>query len=162
VNKLFLVGRVVRDPESRDFANGRLARISIAVSDNYTRDKTYFFDATAFDKRVDYILNYIHKGDLITIEGRLTKRKYTTKDGRNAESTDIVIDSINKLSSASKLSTEPTASVEQAVQSHVTNNQQPLQQQTTNLNTNSSAKPTFVDDANETDLDFLQNDQDKE
>lgn len=165
MNKVFLIGRAAKEPEIKDFSSGRLARLTIATNDSFSRDKTYFFNCTCFDKRVDYVANYIHKGDLLTVEGRLTKRKITTRDGNNAEITDIVIDNINKLASSSKITTEPMASVEQNIKSNIQTNQQAFQTQKYESSSNANtAKVTFDDDKNETDseLDFLPQNENKE
>jgi single-strand DNA-binding protein len=101
VNKVIFIGRLVRDPETRNTASGKMVcRFSIAVNDTRNRKNTYFFNCASFDQPANYVSTYLKKGDMICLEGRLTTNSYTNKDGINVTSTDVIVDSVNSISSS--------------------------------------------------------------
>ena len=86
MNKIFITGRMCRDTEIKVTDAGKeYANFSVAVDRRFKPkdgDKeTDFFDCTAWGASAAFINKYFHKGDGITIEGRMESRKYTDKDG---------------------------------------------------------------------------------
>lgn len=80
INKVFLEGRATRDPkisftrtENKKVAN---LRIAVRMSKNYTD----FIDVSAWEDVADTIQNYVKKGDLISVEGRLKTEKRQKDD----------------------------------------------------------------------------------
>ena len=90
VNKVILVGNLGRDPEIRTTQDGKeIANITLATSESWKdrntgerREKTEWHRIVVFnDGLIGVIKNYLHKGSKVYIEGRLSQRKYTDKNG---------------------------------------------------------------------------------
>lgn len=101
-NVVVLVGRVARDPERREMPNGTtVAEFSIAVDKRKTKmsenPEPNWFRVSCFDRQADYVLEYIGKGRLVAITGRLEHRKYQDKDGNNRETISIIADNVQGL-----------------------------------------------------------------
>ena len=102
INRVVLVGRLTRDPELRTTASGKsVVGFSIAVTkirkpQDGSPDAD-FFNCTAWEKTAEYVSNYLGKGRLVAVDGRLQSRKYTASDGTNREVVEIVADSVQGL-----------------------------------------------------------------
>lgn len=100
MNKVFLMGRLTRDPEVR-YSQGQnqsaVARFSIAVDRRFKREgdpNADFFNCTAFGKQAEFIERYLTKGIKIVIVGRIQNNNYTNKDGQMVYGTTIMVDEI--------------------------------------------------------------------
>lgn len=100
MNKVFLCGRLVRNPEvrrSNDETTTAIARFSIAVErknkkgDESTAD---FFNCTTFGKKAEFVSNYLRQGTKIILTGRLQNDNYTNKDGSKVYSINVIVDEI--------------------------------------------------------------------
>ena len=98
VNKVILVGNCGRDPEIRYLpSGGAVANVSIATTSR-RKDKssgefveeTQWHRVTFFERLAEIVGEYVKKGTPIYVEGRLSYRKYTDKDGIEKNATDIV------------------------------------------------------------------------
>lgn len=98
VNKVILIGNCGRDPEVRYLPSGQaVANVSIATTSK-RKDKnsgemveeTQWHRVTFFDRLAEIVGEYVKKGRPIYVEGRLTYRKYTNKDGVEQNATDII------------------------------------------------------------------------
>jgi len=98
VNKVILVGNCGRDPEIRYLPSGQaVANVTLATSSR-RKDKvsgemvedTQWHRVTFFDRLAEIAGEYVKKGKPIYVEGRLTYRKYTDKDGVERTATDII------------------------------------------------------------------------
>jgi single-strand DNA-binding protein len=102
VNRVVLIGRLVRDPEMRTTTTGKnVVEFSIAVDKRIkpqdgsaTAD---FFRVKAWGQTAEYVNNYIAKGRLVAVDGRLDTRKFQDKDGNNREVIEVVADNVNGL-----------------------------------------------------------------
>lgn len=102
INRVVLVGRLTRDPELRHTTGGKsVVDFSIAVDKRMkpqdgsaTAD---FFRVQAWDKTAEFVANYLTKGRLVAVDGRLTSRKYTASDGTNREVVEVVADTVQGL-----------------------------------------------------------------
>ena len=92
VNKVILVGRAGKDPESRETGKGEtVANLSIATSSGYgAKEKTAWHRVTFFGKIADTVVQYVRKGSEMYIEGRINYSKYTDSNGVERHSTDII------------------------------------------------------------------------
>lgn len=100
VNKVFIIGRVGKDPEIRALGSSgaRVANLSIATSETWRdkatgekKERTEWHRVSVFaDQLVGVIEKYVKKGDLLAVEGKLQTRKYE-KDGRDHYTTEIVL-----------------------------------------------------------------------
>lgn len=102
INRIVLIGRVVRDPELRTTSTGKsVVEMSIAVNKRIKptdgSPDADFFRVKAWGQTADYINSYIDKGRLVAVDGRLETRKYQDKDGNNREIVEIVADNVNGL-----------------------------------------------------------------
>lgn len=106
VNKVILVGRLGKDPEVVDIGNGiKKASFSVATSEAY-RDRTTnekkeitdWHNVVLWRGLAEVAEKFLHKGDLVYIEGKIKTRSYQDKDGNDRYITEIVADSMNMLS----------------------------------------------------------------
>ncbi len=90
-----LLGNTGRDPEMSYSPDGNaVCKFSIAVS-RKTKEKgevTTWFNCIAFRGQAETINQYVHKGDMVFVQGTLDARQYTTKDGRNGTALDVLVD----------------------------------------------------------------------
>lgn len=104
MNTVVLVGRVGRDAEIRYFETGKVkANFSIAVNrwDSKTKSEiTDWFNIDVWDKQAEFAGEYVKKGVLVAIEGRIAQNKWTDKaTGNDRESFFVVASGIRLLSS---------------------------------------------------------------
>lgn len=102
INRVVLVGRLTRDPELRTTTTGKsVCDFSIAVGKRIKPSDgspdADFFRVNAWGQTAEYVSNYLHKGRLVAVDGRLQSRKYTASDGSNREVIEIVADSVQGL-----------------------------------------------------------------
>lgn len=101
VNKVFLVGRLTRDPEMRSTSGGQtVASLSIATNrfwkdkNGQRQDQTEFHNIVLWSRLAEIAGQYLVKGQEVYIEGRLQTRKYTAKDGTERRATEIVAENM--------------------------------------------------------------------
>lgn len=100
INRVVLVGRLTRDPELRTTTTGKnVVEFSIAVDKRIKQgDKTAdFFRIKAWGQTADYVANYLNKGRLVAVDGRLEQRSYQANDGQNREIIEVVAESVQGL-----------------------------------------------------------------
>lgn len=103
-NSVRLVGNLGMDPEVKSFDNNKkLARLSIATHESYKNDKgertteTQWHNVVMWNQQAKFAEDYLKKGDEIVIEGRLSSRSYTDKDGNKRFVTEIVANDFLKM-----------------------------------------------------------------
>lgn len=98
MNKIVLAGRMVKDPELRTINTGmEVCNFTIAVDRRVKKGaekQADFIDCTAWDKSGVFVSTYFHKGDGITLEGRLESRKWADNDGKNRVSWGVTVDNV--------------------------------------------------------------------
>jgi single-strand DNA-binding protein len=100
INRVILVGRLTRDPEARVTTGGKnVVDFSIAVNKRVKSGESDadFFRIVAWEKTAEYVSNYLGKGRLVAVDGRLQSRKYTASDGSNREVVEVVADTVQSL-----------------------------------------------------------------
>lgn len=102
LNRITLIGRITKNPELRTTNTGKdVVEISIAVNKRIKpKDGSAdadFFRVTAWESTARYINEYLGKGRLISVDGRLETRKYTDKDGNARELVFVVADNVHSL-----------------------------------------------------------------
>ena len=103
INRVVLVGRLTRDPEApRTTTSGKsVMNFSIAVTKRFKPQDgspdADFFTVVAWGQTAEYVANYLTKGRLVAVDGRLQARKYTTQDGQNREVVEIVAETVQGL-----------------------------------------------------------------
>lgn len=105
VNKVIILGNVGRDPETRYAADGgAITNVSIATSEQWKdkasgekKDKTEWHRVVFFQRLAEIAGEYLKKGASCYIEGKLTTRKWTDKDGIEKYTTEIHADRLQLL-----------------------------------------------------------------
>jgi len=111
INKVTLIGRLGKDPELRHTASGTaVASFSIATSEKYKdkdgekQEKTEWHNIVFWQRSAEVAAEYLHKGSLVYIEGRIQTRKWEDKDGNDRYTTEIVGQKLQMLDSKSATS----------------------------------------------------------
>lgn len=96
MNKVMLMGRLVRDPDVK-YTQGTtsIARYTLAVERRFKRDgdaNADFINCVAFGKAVEFAEKYLKKGTKITVVGRIQTGSYTNKNGQKVFTTDVVVE----------------------------------------------------------------------
>ena len=99
LNKIFLMGRLTKDPELRRTQSGTaVASFSIAVDRDHGKkgeDKeTDFIDIVAWRNTAEFVSKYFGKGRMAVVEGRLQIRDWTDKEGGKRRSAEVIADQI--------------------------------------------------------------------
>lgn len=101
LNKVILIGRLGRDPEMRYTPSGQpVANLSVATDESYTGkdgqkvEKTEWHRIVVWGKQAEFCGNYLAKGRLVYVEGKLETRKWTDKDGAEKYTTEIKADRV--------------------------------------------------------------------
>ena len=98
-NKTILMGRLVRDPELNQTANGiSVCRFTVAVNRPYQKDKEQqadFINVTAWRGTAEFVDKYFSKGKMIIVEGKLQNNDYTDKEGVKHYSMQVMADGVN-------------------------------------------------------------------
>jgi single-strand DNA-binding protein len=105
VNKVILVGNLGQEPEIRALKSGsNVASFSLATSERYKdksgqpQEKTEWHKIVCLrEKLVEVIEKYVHKGDKLYLEGKLTTRKWQDNNGIDRYTTEIILDSLTML-----------------------------------------------------------------
>lgn len=101
-NHVTLIGRLTRDPELRYSQNGlAITKFSIAVDRRFKNQQgervTDFFDCSAFRQTAEFVANYVTKGRLVCVDGRIEMNQTTGQDGQKRYYTNIICDSVETL-----------------------------------------------------------------
>lgn len=102
VNKVFLIGNLGADPESREFSGQTVCNMRIATTDTWTdkagqkQEKTEWHRVSVWGKPAENCAKYLRKGRPVCVEGRIETREYE-KDGQKRYSTEIKADRVTFL-----------------------------------------------------------------
>lgn len=109
INKVILVGHVGRDPEGKYLPSGEhVVNFSLATSETWKdksgakQEATEWHRVSFFGKTAEVISEYVKKGTMLYIEGRIQTRKWTDKDGVEKYSTEIRGDRMQMLGGKSQ------------------------------------------------------------
>ena len=106
MNKVFLVGNIVRDVETKIAGGYQVIQNTVAVKRNYPdKDGNYptdFIDFQSWGKQAEYLEKYGAKGSKIAIVGRLQSREYDGRDGTRKTVWEVITDEIQLISSVQK------------------------------------------------------------
>ncbi len=101
LNKAIVVGRLTHDPENRTTASGQsVANFSIATNRIWTdqsgnkQEAAEYHNVVVFGKLADICTQYLSKGRLVLIEGRIQTRSWEGKDGNKRYRTEIVAENM--------------------------------------------------------------------
>ena len=107
LNRVVLVGRMVRDPELRRTGNGTpVASFTIAMNRNFSAQngerQADFIPCVVWNKVAENTARYCSKGSLVGVEGRLQSRSYQDNNGNNRTVIEVVCDSVQFLETRSQ------------------------------------------------------------
>ena len=102
MNKVILMGRLVRDPEVR-YSKGEnalaIARYTVAVDRRFQRQgnggdeqTADFIPCVAFARSAEFAEKYFHKGTKVLVTGRIQTGSYTNKDGQKVYTTEVIVE----------------------------------------------------------------------
>ncbi|MEO6421406.1 MAG: single-stranded DNA-binding protein [Candidatus Nitrotoga sp.] len=108
VNKVILVGRLGKDPETRYMPNGEaVTNATLATSENWKdksgekQEKTEWHNLTFYRRLAEIAGEFLKKGSMVYVEGKLATRKWQDKEGKDRYTTDIIVNEMQMLSSKS-------------------------------------------------------------
>ena len=99
LNKIFIMGRLTRDPELRRTQSGTaVTSFSLAVERDFKTQggekETDFIDVVAWRNTAEFVAKYFTKGRMAVVEGRLQIRSWQDKEGNNRRTAEIVADNV--------------------------------------------------------------------
>lgn len=104
LNKVILIGRLGRDPETRFMPNGEaVCNFSVATSEKYTdkngqrQEASEWHNVTMYRKLAEIAGEYLKKGSQVYIDGKIKSRKYTDKNGVERTAYDIIANEMKML-----------------------------------------------------------------
>lgn len=104
VNRVFLAGRLTRDPELRYLPSGMaVCKMGLAVSRFYKtkegekREETMFINVTTWGKTAEYNNEYLRKGRPVLVEGQLRSNEFEDKSGQKRTTIEVNADRVQQL-----------------------------------------------------------------
>lgn len=102
MNVVALIGRVVADPELRYTPSGlAVTTLRIAVNRRFKSEsgenEADFFDVVAWKQSAEYASNYLSKGRLVAVTGRLQQRNWVQQDGQKRSKIEVVAENLQGL-----------------------------------------------------------------
>lgn len=104
MNKVFLIGRLSRDPELRHTTSGTaVCQINVAISRPVAQGsepQTDFINVVIWNRTAENVARYLSKGRQIAIEGRIQTRSYDNNEGKRTYVTEVIASNVEFLGSA--------------------------------------------------------------
>ncbi len=105
LNSVVLIGRLTKDPELRYTQSGQaVATFTLAVDRGYQNQQgqkeTDFINIVTWSKQAENVANYMKKGRLVAVEGRIQTRNYENNEGKKVYVTEVVAENVKFLESA--------------------------------------------------------------
>jgi single-strand DNA-binding protein len=104
VNKILLIGNLGKDPELNVTPDGTpVTKFNLAVNRRYKgangeqKEETEWFNIVTWRQLAEICERYLHKGSKVYIEGRLTQRKYTDREGVPRTAVDVIASDMKML-----------------------------------------------------------------
>ena len=148
MNKVFLIGRLTRDPELRyTGSNIPVASFTVAVNRTFTNAQgereADFIPVVVWRKQAENVKNYLNQGSQVAIDGRIQTRSYDDTDGKKRYVTEVIADNVQFLDTKSS-------------RGNMSNNynNQPSSASTTPYDFPSQAQPSTTDVKNDPFADF--------
>lgn len=103
INRVVLTGRLTKDLELRRTQSGTsVVSFSLAVGRNFRREgqpEADFINCVAWNRQAETMAQYLHRGSLIGVDGRLQTRSYENQQGQRVYVTEVVVDNFTFLES---------------------------------------------------------------
>ena len=102
MNKVFLIGRLTRDPELRyTGSNTPVASFTLAVNRTFTNQagerEADFINIVVWRKQAENVKNYLSQGSQVAVDGRIQTRSYDDNNGQKRYVTEVVADNVEFL-----------------------------------------------------------------
>ncbi len=104
MNKAIIIGRLGQDPKVSQAQTGNIvANLSIATDESFTGqdgikiERTEWHRVVVFGKQAEFCANYLSKGRLVLIEGKVQTRKWQDQEGHDRWSTEVVASRVQAL-----------------------------------------------------------------
>ncbi|MFI3546889.1 single-stranded DNA-binding protein [Mammaliicoccus sciuri] len=102
INRTVLVGRLTKKPEYRTTPNGiAVTTFTVAINRSFTNQngerQADFINCVSFKNTAEAVNNYLQKGSLAGVEGRIQTRNYENNEGKRVYVTEVVCDSVQFL-----------------------------------------------------------------
>lgn len=100
LNRIVLMGRMVRDPEMRSTQNGvSVIRFTIAVDRDFKsrgseEKEVDFIDVVAWRQTAEFVSRYFTKGSMMAVEGRLQLRDWKDREGNSRRSAEVLAENV--------------------------------------------------------------------
>lgn len=116
LNKVILIGRLGRDPETRYTGAGKaVSNFTLATDESYKDNAGVAQKRTEWHKIVvwgpaaeNFVSKYLHKGDLVYVEGKLQTREWTDKESQKRQTTEVNVTDIKSLTPREGGSSQPS------------------------------------------------------
>ncbi len=134
MNKVLLVGRIASDPTARTTAsNMQVSNFTVACNTSYARtnpqNSTTFVPCVAWSNQANFVQSYLKKGSLVSIEGRISRRSYISKQtNQTVYVTEVIVENINALGPKAESEVNDTPSVSEIFPESSINNLEPSEQ----------------------------------
>ena len=104
MNKAVIVGRLVRDPDVRALNDGKtVLKFTVAVDRRFKNKngekEADFIQVVTFGKPAEFVAEYVKKGNMVSVAGRITTGSYDNKEGKKVYTTEITADEVNSIGS---------------------------------------------------------------
>jgi single-strand DNA-binding protein len=138
VNKVILVGRLGKDPEVKYLSNGKVANLSVATSSSWKdkttgekKEETEWHKVVFYGRQAEIVEEWLQKGKMVYIEGRLKTRKWQDQSGAERYTTEIVGDVLQMLGGreGSGQQTDGGEDVQTSAKQYAQKRDRPMQQQ---------------------------------
>jgi single-strand DNA-binding protein len=104
LNKVILIGRLTKEPDLRYTPSGTaVAKFTLAVDRRQSKDRekeTDFIDIVVWQKQAENCANYLGKGRLVAVDGRLQVRSYEDNQGVRRKAAEVVAENVRFLDRA--------------------------------------------------------------
>lgn len=102
INRVVMVGRLTKDPELKYTPSGiAVTRFTLAVNRNFTNQQGQreadFVNCVTWRKQAENVVNYLRKGSLAGVDGRIQTGSFDGKDGNRVFTTEVVAESVQFL-----------------------------------------------------------------
>ncbi|MFH0952603.1 MAG: single-stranded DNA-binding protein [Patescibacteria group bacterium] len=117
LNKVTLIGNLVREPANRTMPSGQMVT-TFDIATNYSwrdnktkkkKDTVEYHNVVAWGRLAEIIAEYVKKGSKVYIEGRLRHRTWKDKEGKNKKITEVIADNLIMLGHQSAKEKTPDA-----------------------------------------------------
>ncbi len=118
MNRVLLTGRLTRDPELRALASGKHVTSFSVATNEYVgggREKAEYHAVIAWERLADICGQYLGKGAMVAVEGRLQTRQWDDEAGKRHWKTEVVASSVEMLSGRRKKDYAADALAAQAI-----------------------------------------------